>query len=51
MIKLGSKFASIKLIEEDKIEVGAGTLDKKLSDFATQNMIGGLNFYLVFLVQ
>lgn len=44
VIKLGSKFASIKLIEEDKIEVGAGILDKKVSDFATQNMIGGLEF-------
>ena len=36
VIKLGSKFASIKLIEEDKIEVGAGILDKKVSDFAKE---------------
>ena len=44
VIKLGSKFSQIKLIKENIIEVGAATLDKKVSDFAKQNCIGGMEF-------
>jgi UDP-N-acetylmuramate dehydrogenase len=43
-IKLSSKFSSIKLLKNDIIEVGASTLDKKVSNFATENSIGGLEF-------
>ena len=34
VIKLGSKFSEIKLLEKDTIEVGAGILDRKVADFA-----------------
>ena len=44
VIKLGKEFTKIKLLEDNKIEVGAATLDKKLADFACQNSISGLEF-------
>ncbi len=44
VIKLSSKFADIKLIEKDIIEVGAATLDKRVSDFAKNNSISGMEF-------
>ena len=44
VIKLGSKFSEIKLIEKDTIEVGASTLDKRVSDFATNNDISNMEF-------
>ena len=44
VIKLGSKFSEIKLVEENMIEVGAGAFDRKLSDFATDNMISKMEF-------
>ena len=44
VIKLGSKFSNIKLFEKDTIEVGASTLDRKVSDFAKNNSIGGMEF-------
>ena len=44
VIKLGKQFANIKLLKENKIEVGAATLDKKLADFAYQNSISGFEF-------
>ena len=44
VIKLGSKFSSIKLLEKDKIEVGSATLDRKVSDFAQDNNISELEF-------
>ena len=44
VIKLGSKFSNIKLLEKDTIEVGASTLDRKVSDFAKNNSIGGMEF-------
>ena len=44
VIKLSSKFSNIKLVEKDKIEVGASTLDRKVSDFAKNNNISGLEF-------
>ena len=43
-IKLSSKFSNIKLLEQNVIEVGAATLDRKIADFATENSIGGLEF-------
>jgi UDP-N-acetylmuramate dehydrogenase len=44
VIKLGSKFSNIQLLEEDTIEVGASTLDRKVSDFAKNNDISGMEF-------
>ncbi len=44
VIKLGSKFANITLKEKDVIEVGAGALDKNVSNFAKNNNIGNLEF-------
>ncbi len=44
VIKLGSKFSNIKLLEKDTIEVGASTLDRKVSDFAKNNDISGMEF-------
>ena len=43
-IKLSTKFSYVKLIEENTIEVGASTMDKKLSQFATDNSITGFEF-------
>ena len=44
VIKLGSKFTNIKLLEENMIEVGAATLDRKVSDFAKNNNISSMEF-------
>ena len=44
VIKLGSKFAEMKLVEKNIIEVGAGALDKRVSDFAKENEISGMEF-------
>ena len=44
VIKLGSNFSKIKLINQDIIEVGAATLDRKISNFAKENGIGNLEF-------
>ncbi len=44
VIKLSSQFSNLKLVEKDTIEVGAGALDKKVSEFAKNNNIGNLEF-------
>ena len=44
VIKLGSKFAKMTLQEKDVIEVGAGALDKNISNFAKNNNISDLEF-------
>ena len=44
IIKLGAGFNYTKLLNNNKIEVGAATLDKKLSDFAKQKSITGFEF-------
>ena len=44
VIKLSSKFSDIKLLDKDTIEVGAATLDKKVSNFAKDNNIGKMEF-------
>ena len=43
-IKLSSKFSYLKLLENNIIQVGASTLEKKLSDFATENSLAGFEF-------
>tara|TARA_Y100001970_G_scaffold230764_1_gene286653 strand:+ start:2397 stop:3260 length:864 start_codon:yes stop_codon:yes gene_type:complete len=44
IIKLGKNFSYTKLLNDNKIEVGAATLDKAVSDFALENSIAGLEF-------
>ena len=44
VIKLGTNFSEIELINENTIQVGAATLDRKISNFAKENGIGGLEF-------
>ncbi len=44
VVKLSSKFSDTKLLTKDTIEVGAATLDKKVSDFATNNDISNMEF-------
>ena len=44
VIKLSSKFSYVNLLEDNVIEAGAATLDKKVSSFAQENELGGLEF-------
>mgnify|MGYP001157167493 FL=1 len=44
IIKLSSNFSYVRLNENNIIEVGAATLDKKLSDFAKENSLTGFEF-------
>tara|TARA_Y100000591_G_C21851208_1_gene711809 strand:- start:3854 stop:4759 length:906 start_codon:yes stop_codon:yes gene_type:complete len=44
VIKLGSSFTEIDLLENNTLEVGAATLDRKISNFAKDNGIGNLEF-------
>ena len=44
VIKLSSKFSNIKLLDKDTIEVGAATLDRKVSDYAKNNNISKMEF-------
>ena len=44
IIKLGSKFSSVNLLDKETIEVGSATPDRKVSDFAKNNNISKLEF-------
>ena len=44
IIKLSPNFSYVKKLDEYIIEAGAATLDKKISDFATDNSLSGLEF-------
>jgi UDP-N-acetylmuramate dehydrogenase len=44
VIKLGSNFSFIKLINEEIIEVGAATLDRKIANFAKDNNLSNFEF-------
>lgn len=44
VIKLGSSFSNVDLIDNRTIEAGAGTLDRKISNFAKDNEIGNFEF-------
>lgn len=44
VIKLGSKFSEIKLLDKKTIQAGASALDRKVSDFAKNNSITGFEF-------
>jgi len=43
-IKLSSKFSYIKLVDDNIIDVGAATFDKKVSDFAAEKALAGFEF-------
>ena len=45
VISLGKTFATIEVVDGNKILSGCSVLDKKLSSFALQNNIGGFSFY------
>mgnify|MGYP001455251675 CR=1 FL=1 len=44
VIKLGSSFSKIKLIDKNTIQAGSAALDKRISNFAKENSIGQLEF-------
>ena len=44
VIKLGSNFSNINLVDKNTIEVGGATLDRKIANFAKENKIGNLEF-------
>jgi len=44
VIKLGKNFSNISILPNDVIVAGSACLDKKLSDFALENEIGGFEF-------
>ncbi|MDA7714459.1 UDP-N-acetylmuramate dehydrogenase [Candidatus Pelagibacter sp.] len=44
VIKLGKNFSNISILPNDIIIAGSGCLDKKLSDFALENEVGGFEF-------
>ena len=44
VVKLGKNFSNIALLTKDIIIAGSAVTDKKLSEFASQNNIGGLEF-------
>jgi len=44
IIKLGKNFSNISILPNKTIIAGSATIDKKLSEFAMENNIGGLEF-------
>ena len=44
IIKLNKNFSRISLLNENTIIAGSGVIDKKLSEFAKENEIGGFEF-------
>ena len=44
VIKLGKNFSNISIMPNKIIIAGSGCLDKKLSDFALENEVGGFEF-------
>ncbi len=44
VIKLGSSFSEVKLVEKNVIEAGAAALDRKVSNFAKENGLAELEF-------
>ena len=44
VIKLGKKFSNISLLKDQIIIAGSNVIDKKLSEFACENSIGGFEF-------
>tara|TARA_X000001036_G_C20537494_1_gene748866 strand:+ start:25 stop:927 length:903 start_codon:yes stop_codon:yes gene_type:complete len=44
VVKLGNNFSYTKLIDKDILDVGAGTLDRNVANFARENNLGNLEF-------
>ena len=44
IIKLGNKFSNISQLNQNVLVAGSATLDKKLSEFAKEKSLGGLEF-------
>ena len=44
VIKLGNEFSYTKLINKNILDVGAATLDRKVSNYAKENNVGNLEF-------
>ena len=44
IIKLGKPFSHISLFDKNKLIAGSSTLDKKLSKFASENLLSGFEF-------
>ncbi len=44
VIKLGQGFSFVKMVDKNIIEVGAATLDRKVSNFARDNNLGNFEF-------
>ena len=44
VIKLGSGFNEIRLVDNEILEIGAATLDRKVANFAKDNNLGNLEF-------
>ena len=44
VIKLGSNFSEIELINKNTLKIGAATLDRKISNFAKDHGVGNLEF-------
>ena len=44
VIKLGSNFSEIELIDKNTLKIGAATLDRKISNFAKDHGVGNLEF-------
>jgi len=44
IVKLGKNFSNISLLSETILVAGSATIDKKLSEFACENNIGGFEF-------
>jgi len=44
VIKLGKNFSNISILPNDVIVAGSACLDKRLSDFALENEVGGFEF-------
>lgn len=44
VVKLGSNFSYTKMIDKDILDVGAGTLDRNIANFAKENNLGNLEF-------
>ena len=48
IIKLGKQFTNIKLLEDNKIEVGAATLDKKISRFCLSKFNFRIRIFIMY---
>jgi len=44
VIKLGPNFSYLKMIDKNILEAGAATLDRKVANFAKDNVVGNLEF-------